>query len=127
MVRAITTGVNSGWDIAQKIWFDRSNLNVTRIEIFASEGKVNSDVRYSDWQPAGGTNYPRQITISRPGDDYRLEINIKKITLNENIAPDRFVLQQPPGTDLVRVGEDAESAKPSEPKSAEPNLMEPRQ
>lgn len=94
-------------EIAQKIWFDRSNLNVVRLVSYALEGKVNSDVHYGDWEPAGAINYPRQITISRPGDDYKLEITIKKITLNETIAPDRFVLQQPPGTDLVRVGEDA--------------------
>jgi outer membrane lipoprotein-sorting protein len=93
-------------EIAQRIWFDRSNLNIARTESYAPDGKVNSDVRYSDWLPAGTANYPRQITISRPGDDYKLEITIKKITLNETITADRFVLQQPPGTDLVRVGED---------------------
>jgi hypothetical protein len=27
--------------------------------------------------------------------------------VNETIAADRFVLEQPPGTDLVRVGEEA--------------------
>ena len=94
-------------EIAQKIWFDRSNLNIARTESYAPDGKVNSDVRYSDWQAAGAANYPRQIAISRPGDDYKLEITIKKVTLNETIAADRFVLQQPPGTDLVRVGEEA--------------------
>ena len=106
MTRAITMHIDVGWEIAQKIWFDRSDLNVARIEIFAPEGKVNSDLHYGDWQPAGAINYPRQIAISRPGDDYKLEITIKKVTLNETIAADRFVLQQPPGTDLVRVGED---------------------
>jgi hypothetical protein len=102
-------------EIAQKIWSDRSDLNVARIENFAPEGKINSDVHYSGWQQAGAINYPRQITISRPGDDYKLEITIKKIILNETIAPDRFVLQQPPGTDLVRIGEDTGDAKPAEP------------
>jgi outer membrane lipoprotein-sorting protein len=106
MTRAITTGVDSSWEIAQKIWFDRSDLNVARIKNFAPEGKVSSEVRTSDWEPAGAINYPRQIAISRPGDDYKLEITIKKITLNDFIATDRFVLEQPPGTDLVRVGED---------------------
>jgi outer membrane lipoprotein-sorting protein len=106
MTRAITMHIDVGWEIAQKIWFDRSDLNVARIEIFAPEGKVNSDLHYGDWQPAGAINYPRQIAISRPGDDYKLEITIKKVTLNETIAADRFVLQQPPGAELVRVGED---------------------
>ena len=107
MTRAITGGMDDAWEIAQKIWFDRSDLNVARIAIFASEGKVNSDVHYGDWESAGAANYPRQITIARPGDDYNLEITIKKISLNETFTADRFILQQPPGTDLVRVGEEA--------------------
>jgi hypothetical protein len=109
--------------LARKIWFDRSDLNVVRLESYAypPEGKVNSDVHYSDWQPAGATSYPRQITIERPGDDYKLEITLKKLALNESVAPDRFVLPQPPGTELVHVGEDA-----AEPKATEPNPEEPK-
>jgi len=107
MTRAITMGVDVGWEIAQKVWFDRSDLNVARIENFAPEGKVSSDVHDADWEPAGTINYPRQITISRPGDDYKLEITIKKVTLNETVAADRFVLEQPRGTELVHLGEEA--------------------
>jgi outer membrane lipoprotein-sorting protein len=116
------------WEIRRKIWFDRSDLNVVRLESYAffPEGQLDSDVHYSDWQPAGATTYPRQITISRPGDDYKLEISIKKLTLNETIAPDRFVLQQPPGTELVHVGEDTDAPRPTQPKPAAPNPMEPK-
>ena len=106
--------------VAEKIWFDRSDLNVVRLESYDHDGKLNSDVHYSDWQPAGTTNYPRQIAIERPGDDYKLEITIKKLTLNETIAPDRFILQQPPGTELVRVGEDSGEPSPAGPKPEEP-------
>jgi outer membrane lipoprotein-sorting protein len=115
-------GSSPGLQILRKIWFDRSDLNVARLESYAPGGEVNSDVHYSDWQSAGSTSYPRQIAIERPGDDYKLEITIKKLALNESIAPDRFILQQPPGTELVRVGEDS-----SEPQSAEPKPLEPKQ
>jgi hypothetical protein len=103
----LTTSAAAHWEVARKIWFHRSGLDVARIENFASEGKVGSDVHYGEWEPAGAINYPRQISLSRPGDDYKLEISIKKVMLNEIITPERFVLEQPPGTDLVRVGEDA--------------------
>ena len=62
--------------------------------------------------PAGGApatgqaNFARDIHIWRPQDDYKLEIKILKLTLNEPISPDRFELAQPAGTDLVRVGDD---------------------
>jgi outer membrane lipoprotein-sorting protein len=102
------------FEIAEKIWFDRSNLQVARVEGFGPGGVSHSDVRYGDWQPAGDKSYPRQIDIARPREDYQLAIHVNKLALNEPIADDRFVLKQPPGTDLVRVGADGtESTLPA--------------
>lgn len=95
----------SEWEIARKIWFDRTDLRVSRIENFGSGGNVASDVAYTNWQATGATSYPWQVNVTRPGDDYQLQITIKKLTVNEPIAADRFSLPQPPGTDLVNAGE----------------------
>ncbi len=124
-----STPGSSSWEISRKIWFDRTNLQIARIENFASGGKVASDVHYSNWlttavpsSATGGTAttalagngmYPHEISISRPGDDYQLQIEIKKLTIDEPIAADRFVLKQPPGTKLVHPEEDTkEPQKP---------------
>ncbi|HYA89437.1 MAG TPA: hypothetical protein VEF54_01295 [archaeon] len=98
----------------RKIWFNRTDLNISHIEIFgaAEEGKVTSDVHYNDWDTTGATPYPRQITLVRPEDDYKLDITVKKMTLNEPISAEKFVLAQPPGTELVRVGEDTPKEQP---------------
>jgi outer membrane lipoprotein-sorting protein len=102
----------SDWEIALKVWFGRADLNIARMETFGPTGKVNSDVRYSDWQASGAMSYPRQIALTRPGNDYQLGIGINKLTLNETIAADGFVLEQPAGTELVRVGEEAKGTQP---------------
>jgi outer membrane lipoprotein-sorting protein len=118
------TGVNRAADsapdfeIAEKIWFDRADLHVARVEGFAAGGVVGSDVRYSDWQPAGERSYPRQIDIARPGEDYQLAIHINKLTLNAPLAADAFTLKQLAGEDLVRVGEDG--SEKTEPATKEP-------
>jgi hypothetical protein len=96
----------TNFEIDKKVWFDRSNLQVARVEGFGPGGIANSDVRYSDWQPADDKSYPRQIDIARPNEDYQLAIHINKLVLNELVTEDRFQLNQPPGADLVRVGED---------------------
>ncbi len=112
-------------EVARKIWFDRADLNVARIQLYGPGGRLLSDTRYADWQPvtpaAGAASagaatllYPREIRLARPRDDYRLEMRITRLALNEDIAAERFHLEQPEGVELVRVGEEGGSgeAKP---------------
>jgi len=116
----ILTVLRGGYrsEILRKIWFDRADLQVSRLQSFGPKGILLSDVHVSDWQPVIGDQatasakpdraFPRQIRIERPHDDYRLDLQITKVTLNEDLPPDRFKLDQPPGTELVRVGENTE-------------------
>lgn len=103
------------FEITQKIWFNRADLNVSRIETYVPGGMLASDGRYSNWDAFGELHFARQIDVDRPSDDYQLQITIVKATFNEPIAPDRFILPQPPGTQLLRVGEESEKAKESQP------------
>ena len=104
-------GGGSGAEVARKVWFDRADLSVARIQVFGEQGRIVTDARYEDWQPPeqiqgeaiAGLRYPRIIRVARPRDDYRLEIRITRITLNESIAAERFDLPQPPGSELVRI------------------------
>jgi hypothetical protein len=106
-------------EILRKIWFDRADLLVSRLQSFGPRGILLSDVHVSDWQSVIGDQessgaawpghaFPRQIRIERPHDDYRLDLQITKLALNEDLPPDRFKLEQPPGSELVRVGGDTE-------------------
>ena len=111
-------------EVLREIWFDRADLQVARLQTFGPKGALLSDVRVSDWQPligdqehatgspAGLTAFPRAIRIDRPHDDYRLELQITKITLNEEIPAERFKLEQPAGSELVRVGEETGEKQP---------------
>jgi len=111
-------------EIRRKIWFDRSDLSIARIQNYGPKGALLSDAHYSDWQPAGdsagtgGTaSYPHTIRIDRPHDDYRIDLQITKLTLNEELPADRFQLAQPPNSELVHVGQDKDAtpAKESRP------------
>ncbi|MGA7089839.1 MAG: hypothetical protein WBX12_04075 [Candidatus Acidiferrales bacterium] len=107
-----TSARTRDWEVARKIWFDRADLSVSRVEIYDPQGEVSSDISYSDWQPAGTASYARQIAVARPADDYALRIAITKLSVNEPVSPDRFVLAQPPGAEVVRVGEPSKEAQP---------------
>src|SRR5580704_8308195 len=110
------------FEIDRKVWYNRTDLKVSRVQLFGAGGKLDSDIQYSDWEPVTATpagtppasdqaSFARDIHIWRPQDDYKLEIKILKLTLNEPISPDRFELAQPAGTELVRVGDESPAAQ----------------
>jgi outer membrane lipoprotein-sorting protein len=91
--------------IERKIWFDRADLGFCRFEIYGDGGLLLSDIRLAEWQGEGAQSYPHHIWLDRPHDDYKLEIRVNKLTLNEPIDADKFRLEQPPGSQLVRIEE----------------------
>lgn len=113
-------------EVLREIWFDRADLHVVRIETFGPKGLLVSDVHLADWLPIenvpsqntqaapsdGVTSFPRSIRLERPHDDYKLDLQVTKITLNEEIPAERFRLEQPAGTELVRVSDPTESKQP---------------
>ena len=113
-------------EILRKIWFDRSDLQVTRMQIFGPKGLLLSDIRLAAWQPPDGAagqsapatpsngvaSFPRAIRIERPHDDYKLDLQVTKVILNEEIPVERFKLAQPSGAELVRVGDATEIKQP---------------
>ncbi len=115
-----SAATTTDWEIARKIWFDRSDLHVSEIQIFSPDGKVSSDIQYSDWNTTDPIPYPRQISVHRISEDYVLQIGVAKVTMNEPVEASRFVLAQPPSAQLVRVGEDANEQPPQQSKSPEP-------
>jgi hypothetical protein len=118
-------------EILRKVWFDRSDLQVSRLENFAPKGLLMADIQLADWRatdatPAGSAaalpassagplaNFAHAIAISRPHDDYRLDLQVSKIAINEPIAASRFQLLQPLGSELVEVSQ-ANAAKDQKP------------
>jgi hypothetical protein len=124
----ILTVLRGGYqvEVLRKIWFDRSDLQVARLETFGPKGILISDIRLADWQPpdsaAGQTVpgapsngvalFPRVIRIERPHDDYKLDLQVAKVSLNEEIPAQRFKLEQPAGAEVVRVGDATENKQP---------------
>jgi len=113
-------------EILRKIWFDRADLQVWRLEDFSPKGVLMADIHLSDWRAvdpsatslATTTNtsastpsnnaivdFAHTVVIDRPHDDYKLELQISKIILNEPIPAAKFQLDQPPGSELVHAGE----------------------
>lgn len=104
-------------EILHRIWFDRSDLHLARLETFGPKGALLSDVFYTNWQSvlmtaAPASSYPRGIRIDRPHDEYRLDLTVTKIALNDPLLPDRFALSAPTGAEVVQLTNGSEDKQP---------------
>jgi outer membrane lipoprotein-sorting protein len=89
--------------LVEKLWIDRSNLEVARKQIFTDDGKVATDVEFANYQAAGDITFPQVIVIQRPIEDYMLRMTFQKTSLNEKLASDAFLLERPSGAELVQL------------------------
>jgi len=102
-------------EILRKVWFDRVDLHMVRLQSYGPKGALLSDVRYANWQPVApgsAEEYPMSIRIERPRDEYRLDLTITKVTLNQALEADRFKLEAPAGAEVVKVGANSEEKRP---------------
>lgn len=89
----------------RKVWFDRSALDIARMQTYGPQGSYTEDIHYSDYQDFQGTHYPSRVQIARPIDDYGLVISIQKAVFNQEITPEKFELKKPDGAQLVELSE----------------------
>ena len=91
--------------LSRKIDFSRIDLLPYRQRIYDQQGNVVTDVQYHDYKDFGGTTFPNTIEIERPRENYDLTLNMVKLEINKTLTDDQFVLEQPPGADLVRLNQ----------------------
>ncbi len=124
----ILTVLRGGYqvEVLREIWFDRADLQVARMQTFGPKGLLLSDIHLADWQPPdtaagqtapaassnGAASFPRAIRIERPHDDYKLDLQVTKVSMNEEIPAERFRLEQPADAELVRLGDATENKQP---------------
>jgi outer membrane lipoprotein-sorting protein len=90
----------------EKLWIDRSeNLEITRKQIFGSDGNIETDVEYSNYQKEANVRFPQMVVIQRPVEDYTLKLAFQKTTINEKLPDSTFYLERPEGSELVQIAQ----------------------
>ena len=90
--------------LQREVWFDRSNLELARVQFYDSEGTCTEDVSYSNYQDFNGIHYPTHIQLERPEDDYEVTITIEKATFNTSIPAENFGAEQARRCRIDRLG-----------------------
>ena len=109
----------NGWFLSHKIVFSRTDLLPHRQLVYDENGTLITDSHYEGYKDYNGIKFPGQIEIWRPQEEYDITLTIVKLQLNEPLPDDKFVLEQPPGAEVVRLDQPraAESRGGGDPKS----------
>ncbi|HEV2114890.1 MAG TPA: DUF4292 domain-containing protein [Terriglobales bacterium] len=99
----VITKNGHGWFLQRKIIFNRANLQPDRQLMYDQNGYVATDTRYSDFRDYSGFRFPSVIQIWRPQEEYSIVLTMVKLQINQPLTDDQFVLQQPPGSQLVHL------------------------
>jgi hypothetical protein len=89
--------------LLEKLWIDRTDLQISRKQVFAKDGRIETDVEYSNYQTDGESSFPHTVVIQRPIEEYTLKMAFQKAALNQKLPEDAFNLERPDGSDLVQV------------------------
>jgi hypothetical protein len=108
VVSVVEPGESGELALKRKVWFERTNLDLARLQLYGAHGAYLEDVYYAAYQDFGGVNFPSRIEIRRPVEDYRLVIRVEKATFNQPIAAEKFELNKPEGAELVELGKNEE-------------------
>ena len=98
--------INTGGPEAQlieKLWIDRTDMQVSRKQVFAKDGRLDTDVEYLNYQSNGAESFPQTVVIQRPVEEYTVKMTFQKTTLNQKLTDDAFNLERPQGAELVQL------------------------
>ncbi len=90
----------------EQLWIERSGMAVAKKVTFAENGKISGVVRYSNFANVDGATLPQAYVIDRPLDGYRVKLEVSDWHVNRDLS-DKFVLEQPPGSELINLKEKA--------------------
>ena len=97
--------------LSRKIVFSRLDLQPHHQYLYDEQGNLVTDARYTNYKPYDNVSFPSRIEINRPQEEYNITLNILKMEINKQLRDDQFVLQQPPGAEVVRLDERSRTAK----------------
>lgn len=96
--------------LLRRFWFDRvGGIRLARLQTFDEQGRLITDVTYEDEKPfgeGGKLKLPARVEITRPQDQYKLNITYQapsSVELDKDYRPEAFVLEnrwQLPEVDL---------------------------
>ena len=81
------------------VTFHRDDLLPYQQDLYDSEGNLETEVFYSDYQDFSGNKYPSKVTIKRPLEELEIVLSVEDVKQNVPLTDDQFIIHNiPEGT-----------------------------
>lgn len=100
----VRRGANGQWYLSRKIFFNRADLTPYRQVIYDIKGEIATDAEYTNFQDFDSVNFPANIEIVRPQEEYTIGLKMVTLKLNTQLKPEQFELAQPAGAEVKVLG-----------------------
>ncbi len=87
--------------LLEKVWVERSDFLVTKIERFDEDGSLALEVSFNKYQKINRIDFPEKVRIYNPKEKRILTLLIQKVRLNEAIKPEVFQFKVPKGIEII--------------------------
>jgi hypothetical protein len=98
------------WYLSRKIVFSRIDLLPYHLMIYNRQGEVETDVHYDNYAKYGNIQFPTLIEIQRPIEEVGITLAVVKMSMNEPLRDDQFIMAQPPGVTVINLDEKRRNA-----------------
>ena len=98
--------------LSRKVIFSRTDLLPHRQLLYDASGNIATNAAYGNYKYDFGVNFPWQIEIARPQEEYDITLNIVKLDLNQPLSDDKFILEQPAGAEVVHLDQSQANSPP---------------
>jgi hypothetical protein len=105
----LRTGTAPRIHIIRKTWIERIGLTIARQQTYTGEGRIVSDVDYSNYAQFDGFPLPQKVHIDRPIDGYSLNMEFKSWRVNPSDLENGFALSPPQGAHIIPLREKGKS------------------
>jgi outer membrane lipoprotein-sorting protein len=106
----VITRSDKDWYLSRRITFSRVDLMPVRQRVYDRNGYLATDATYFDFKDYSGVMFPSVIRVWRPQEEYSVTVIIEKLKANQPLTDEQFVLEQPPGSQLVQLDNPAPTA-----------------
>lgn len=87
--------------LLEKIWMERSEFLVTKIERFDKEGSLALEVSFAEYQKINDIDFPKEVRIHNSKEKKILTLLIQKVRLNEAVKPEVFQFKVPKSIEVI--------------------------